>query len=563
MKIPSIGPGIEIDITRLLETRLLLQAASGGGKSYALRRIIEQCAGRVQIIVIDREGEFASLREKHDFIIAAAKDGDALAHPKTAALLARKLLETGVSAVLDIYELKKHEQIHFVKLFLDSMVAAPKSLWHPVLVILDEAHLFAPEKGSAESLQSVIDMATLGRKRGFGLIAATQRIAKFNKDAAADLLNKMVGLTGLDIDVKRAADDLGFTTKEAMQSLKNLDAGEFYIVGPAFSKEVVKFRTGPVHTTHPKPGSRQILVPPKPTAAILKVLPQLADLPKEAEQQIKTMEDLRKENAQLKRELSSKAPAAPDTRTIDLAFARGREEGMKAGYQTGALHSITQIEGAIKDLGEKIVKKLPPLPAVTAIRPPMPVQTKPRPRATLTVSEPFGSAPVKGEGYIVIDDPHGDRDALPAAQRKILDALAWLADKGISAPDRKMLSAICGYSGGHYGNTISAMRTANLLEKTNDGTVQLTAQGSALAIMKDDDRPIHEQWMDGMPAAERKIFQSLVDAYPEPLSREQITEVTGYSGGHFGNTLGAMRTKGAIDYPSKGMVCLTKWAMPQ
>jgi hypothetical protein len=37
-----------------------------------------------------------------------------------------------------------------VKLFLEALVDAPKQLWHPVLVVLDEAHVFCPEKGQAK-----------------------------------------------------------------------------------------------------------------------------------------------------------------------------------------------------------------------------------------------------------------------------------------------------------------------------------------------------------------------------------------------------------------------------
>jgi len=63
---------LAIDLPRLLESRLLVQAGSGGGKSWVLRRLLEQTANQVQQIIIDPEGEFATLREKFDFIIAAA-----------------------------------------------------------------------------------------------------------------------------------------------------------------------------------------------------------------------------------------------------------------------------------------------------------------------------------------------------------------------------------------------------------------------------------------------------------------------------------------------------------
>lgn len=70
------------DVKQLLASRLLLQAGSGFGKSWALRRILEQTAGQVQQFVLDPEGEFATLREKHDYVIAAVNGGDALAHPR-------------------------------------------------------------------------------------------------------------------------------------------------------------------------------------------------------------------------------------------------------------------------------------------------------------------------------------------------------------------------------------------------------------------------------------------------------------------------------------------------
>jgi uncharacterized protein len=114
--IPSLGT-LPIDLPKLLETRMLVQANSGAGKSWCLRRILEQTAAGVQQLVIDPEGEFASLREKFDYIVCAPHDADAVANPQTAAALARALWESGASAILDIYELKAHDRILFVRRF--------------------------------------------------------------------------------------------------------------------------------------------------------------------------------------------------------------------------------------------------------------------------------------------------------------------------------------------------------------------------------------------------------------------------------------------------------------
>src|SRR5689334_22982855 len=128
-----------INLPVLIDTRLLVQANSGGGKSWLLRRLLEQSHGKVQQIVIDLEGEFSTLREKYDYVLAG-KGGDTPADPRSAALLARKLLELNVSTILDLYELHADERKRFVRLFLDSMINAPKDLWHPCLVVIDDAH---------------------------------------------------------------------------------------------------------------------------------------------------------------------------------------------------------------------------------------------------------------------------------------------------------------------------------------------------------------------------------------------------------------------------------------
>src|ERR1700686_1347554 len=96
-----INQSVSIDLPTLLDTRLLVQANSGGGKSWLLRRLLEQAHGKGQQIGIDLEGEFATLREKYDYVLAG-KEGDTPADPKSAALLARKLLELNVSAIIDL-----------------------------------------------------------------------------------------------------------------------------------------------------------------------------------------------------------------------------------------------------------------------------------------------------------------------------------------------------------------------------------------------------------------------------------------------------------------------------
>lgn len=212
------GEEVYIDIATLVSTRLLVTASSGGGKSETLRRILEEAVAHVQCIVIDPEGEFSTLREKYPYVLVG-EGGETPADIRTAALVAVRLLELNASAVCDIFEMRAADRHEWVKRFLDAMIHAPKSLWHPVLVIVDEAHTYCPESGYGKSAatQSVIDLANLGRKRQFCPILATQRLSKLDKNAVEPLQNYLVGRTTFD-DQKRAAEtfkvDPGAKTRE-------------------------------------------------------------------------------------------------------------------------------------------------------------------------------------------------------------------------------------------------------------------------------------------------------------------------------------------------------------
>src|SRR3989440_397999 len=209
------------------------------------------------------EDEFPTLREKYDYVLAG-KEGDTPAEPRSAHLLAKKLLELNVSAIIDLYELHYQDRKQFVRIFLESMINAPKHLWHPCLVVIDEAHKFCPEKEQSEASSAVIDLATLGRKRGYCAILATQRLSKLHKDAAAECNNKLIARTTLDVDMERASEELGFSSKDSALVLRHLQAGQFFTFGPAISQEVIQVQIGSVKTTHPKAGSRIFSTRPTP-----------------------------------------------------------------------------------------------------------------------------------------------------------------------------------------------------------------------------------------------------------------------------------------------------------
>jgi hypothetical protein len=249
------GDDVKINLERLVATRLLVTASSGAGKSWLLRRLIEQTQDHVQIICVDSEGEFQSLRDRKSprpFNVIEISIG----HVAGAGRLAKETMAQKQSVVLDISELPPDDRIRFVAIFVEAMINLPREMWSPVMIALDEAHVFSPESSNTESSKAVKDLLSRGRKRGQFAILATQRLSKLSKDACAECLNIMVGRSSLDIDIKRGAESLGFRGKDP-ERISRLEIGQFFCHGPAFSDGAVHLaNVGPVETIHPTVGTR-------------------------------------------------------------------------------------------------------------------------------------------------------------------------------------------------------------------------------------------------------------------------------------------------------------------
>src|SRR3546814_4579927 len=68
----AMGEPAYVDLEELLTTRLLIQGNSGSGKTHTLRRLLEECAGVVQQIIIDPEGDFVSFGDKFGHTVVEA-----------------------------------------------------------------------------------------------------------------------------------------------------------------------------------------------------------------------------------------------------------------------------------------------------------------------------------------------------------------------------------------------------------------------------------------------------------------------------------------------------------
>jgi len=524
-----LNQSVSIDLPTILDTRLLVQANSGGGKSWLLRRLLEQSQGKVQQIVIDLEGEFATLREKYDYVLAG-KDGDTPAEPRSAHLLAKKLLELNVSAIIDLYELHYQDRKHFVRIFLESMINAPKQLWHPCLVVIDEAHKFCPEKEQSEASGAVIDLATLGRKRGYCAILATQRLSKLHKDAAAECNNKLIGRTTLDVDIKRAGEELGFTSKEQSFALRNLAAGEFYAFGPAISAEVTKIPIGAVETTHPKAGSRNYTAGPiPPTERIKKILSELKDLPEAAAEEARTVEALERQIATLKRQLAQKPQKTEISvlsKEIDTAVKTALHR-QKQHVEQEKRQLVARIENLTTSL-QGVAKAIAPVLEMTR-----PIQT--------TNQQPKQSE--TGNHFPEMDISEGAATIL----RVLRDHAPMILSKALLA--EQLPASIRNRA---YGLYLSLLEHKGLIHIENN-RVALTNAGKDPSSQQLQELAVAEKtmelWRSKLKPGAQRMFDVLADVYPKPLTKKEIGRETGLSStsGTFQKYYALLRDNGLIE----------------
>ena len=264
----TAGAAAALDLEELLATRLLVQGNSGSGKSHLLRRLLEQSAPWVQQTIIDPEGDFVALADRFGHLVINAED-----HTERGLQAAGERARIHrVSTVLNLEELDAENQMRRAAAFLGGLFETGRDHWYPMLVVVDEAQLFAPavagevsDEARKLSLGAMTNLMCRGRKRGLAGVIATQRLAKLAKNVAAEASNFLMGRTFLDIDMARAADLLGMERRQA-EAFRDLERGQFMALGPALSRRPLELHIGPTDATHPRNATPRLM--PLPSATL-------------------------------------------------------------------------------------------------------------------------------------------------------------------------------------------------------------------------------------------------------------------------------------------------------
>jgi flagellar motility protein MotE (MotC chaperone) len=414
-------------------------------------------------------------------------------------------------------------------------------------------------------------LATRGRKRGFCLIGSTQRISKLHKDVCAELNNYAVGRTSLDIDMKRSADILGFSTKQDMLSLRELDDGEFYVFGPAISKKIEKEKVAKSKTTHPKQGMdiKQQIIPP--TDKVKQIISKLNDLPKEQEKELKDVNDYKLRIKQLESELKKKPKEVikeekvievTDKVALEKAYERGAkdiEKKYESILSSIKLNSIS-VEKALRKLlsdGAKILESKSF--SITADKPPIVIPefssskkliNKPKEIENTFKSNKLVSKqlPISNES---VTEEYSNGDKITGGALRILKASASFYPNVIT---KARAGAIAGlsYRSGTFGTYLSILKRNNFIE-INGNEIIITQDGISFVGEVDpipsDSESLINMWCNIVKGGASRMLRVLADNYPNSVTKEELGTQTGLShfSGTFGTYLSTLKRNGLIE----------------
>jgi hypothetical protein len=435
---------------------------------------------------------------------------------------------------------------------------------------IDEASRLVPQKVMGEDTHcvgAVQQIVRQGRSSGFGVVLIDQRAATVNKDVLAQLEMLVVHRTTGPQDRKALkewieAHDTEGREKEFLGSMASLAQGEAWFWSPGwldlFTKVQVRQRRTFDSSRTPRAG--EVVVTPKKIADV-----DLAALKAKLGATIeKARQDdpkaLRAEIAALKKQLAAAASTGRvvekpvvDQRAVDRAVATALKPYQSA-LSTGQRHLFAVVK-TVKDLPDRL----------ESLALALSVNGNGNGYAeSVAVAEPV-RAPVAPPRPKVAAVPRERRDdgetSIGGTPQRILNALLFLETVGTSPASRAAIAGLVGISWdtGTFRTYLSQLRANEFIFDAASGAVGLTAAGRSHA--NDEGLPtthaeLHTAWRKKLGGTVAKMFDVLIDAYPESVERSDLGAAVDVSHetGTFRTYLSQMRAPGLIIDTSKTSV---------
>ncbi len=226
MKI-NLGEGVDLDAQLVMTGRGCVIGQSGSGKSFMMGIIAEElCKLGLPFIVIDTEGEYHNLKNSFKAIwVSNSREADVSLEINYGKLIEESI--TGnVPIIFDVSDTT--DQLAYASNVLSAMYEIEDRLRVPYLVMAEEADKLAPQV--IHSRKNIVEeISVRGRKRGIGLLIATQRPANISKNVLSQCSYGFIGKLTIENDI--AAIDILLSNRQMRDSVVRLAQGEFIPFG--------------------------------------------------------------------------------------------------------------------------------------------------------------------------------------------------------------------------------------------------------------------------------------------------------------------------------------------
>lgn len=542
-----------------LEHHIAVLGKTGSGKTATAKSAIvePELAAGGRVAVIDPTGAWWGLRLDADgkskglpIYVFGGDHGDFPLAASQGEMMAEAIGSTNTPVILDTKLLKTGERMRFFTEFADAILRTNKG---PLRLVIDEAHLFAPQAGTRgagampDMLHAANNLISLGRSCGLRIVLISQRPAKLHKDSLTQV-ETLIAMRLIAPQDRKAIEewiadqadrDKG---KEIIASLPSLRAGEAWVWSPEahFLKQVQFPMPSTYDSSKPQASGRTAkrLSP----IDVEQLQEKFARVKTEAE--AKDPKILQKRIAELEQQLR-KAQAAPapavDPGAVAAAEARGFEQARKKLERSSERELAKRLGEALKALRDETLK------FADALKLSIDAQRERETKAAEITFTPSGQQAVKqaavdapkrepaaspGNAHKSSPAPAGGDGDVSGPERKILDAIRWWNVLGIAAPSHAQTAFIAGYShkSGSWATYLSRLRTKGLIEGRGD--LVLTTEGAAIAAEPDappSTEALHRAVLGKIDGPMQRILGPLLEAYPNGLSHPEAAERAGYS----------------------------------
>lgn len=516
-----------------LNRHIAILGANGSGKTSAAKVAIVETALHAgeRIIVIDPTGVWWGLRlgrngrsKAFSIYIFGGEHGDYPLRARDAAMLAEAFGTSSDSAVFDTSQMTVSERTAFFTEFAEAIRRKNKG---PLKLIIDEAHLFMPQAGAQfggatpAMLHAGNNLVSLGRSKGLRITLISQRPAKLHKDSLSQAHSLVAMRLMAPQDRKAIADWVADqadpeTGKEIIASLPSLKPGEGWVWAP--QDNVLERKKFPLPTTFDSSRAPEIGDGTGPTLPPLNLDALKGKLTK--------LEEERKANdpASLKAEIIRLRQQIEDQRNEPRIDNGAIQKAERRGYITGHAAAQSEFTTALLALRANIVgqfdqavrhldmtqEKLPlPSPATVKAVPP-------RVRQTPVEAPRRSPSPATGG-----DGP------IPKGEKACLITIAQHSG-GVT---RQQLTVITGYKRSTRDAYIQRLKERGYVDQDGE-RVLATADG--VAALGSDYEPLptgealRQRVLRELPEGESRILSMLCSLYPENVSRDELTDGTGY-----------------------------------